>query len=282
MVWQEERGEGGTLHLQGVCCLVNACTLAAMKRRIPRAHLEVMRGTLDEAVAYCSKEDTRVSGPFSFGERPPGAGARTDIHAAMAMVKEGKRELEIAEEQPGVWLRYNKALERYRRLLTPARSWQTTALALWGPPGSGKSRRAFELGGASQFWLVRPRDSRGSVWWDGYEGQDLVVIDEFYGWMSRDMVQRIVDRYPLVVETKGGAVAFVAKKVVFTSNKHPRDWWRIGLGAMERRLADPIGSIEYVGNERYPNAQDYLDSDEYGGMGAGAVGAGFAQGNANV
>lgn len=182
----------------------------------------------------------------------------------MSMVKNGKRELEIAESEPGVWLRYNRALERYRRLLTPNRNEPTTTLVLWGPSGSGKSKRAFERGGESQFWVCRPRDARGGVWWDGYEGQDVVVIDEFYGWMSRDLVQRLCDRYPLNVETKGGAVAFVSKLIIFTSNKHPRHWWRCGLGAMDRRLSGDMGSVVYVGDATYPTESDYLTSDVYG------------------
>lgn len=62
-------------------------------------------------------------------------------------------------------------------------------------------------------------------WWDGYEGQQVVIIDEFYGWLGYDFILRLTDRYPLLVETKGGTVQFVSRVVIFTSNSHPRDWY---------------------------------------------------------
>lgn len=35
-----------------------------------------------------------------------------------------------------------------------------------------------------------------------------------------------------------------AKHVIFTSNKHPKEWYpRVGLGAMKRRLVEPIGKV---------------------------------------
>lgn len=122
-------------------------------------------------------------------------------------------------------------------------------ICYWGPSGSGKSRHAYELGGDSQFWIARPISRGGSVWWDGYEGQSTVVIDEFYGWMSRDFLQRLVDRYPLLVQTKGGAVQFLALVIIITSNLPPEMWWKIGLGSMERRLTPPEGYSFFVGKE---------------------------------
>lgn len=177
----------------------------------------------------------------------------------------GASEREIADTHFSSWLRYFRGIERYRRLAQKPRDFQTELLVYWGPPGTGKSKHAFELGGESQFWVVRPSAAGRAVWWDGYEGQKTVVIDEFYGWISRDLMQRLVDRYPMVTETKGGATQFLAERIIITSNKHPKDWWpKIGLGAMQRRLDEPIGYVFYVGNEQYPDAESFLSSEAYG------------------
>jgi len=254
--YQLERGEQGTLHYQGVVVFKNARTLRGVRRILEGAHLEIMRGTLTQAVAYATKDDTREpgenSGPWRVGEQPAGVGqgrgTRTDLIQVQQLIKDGKSEKEIADEHFGTWCRHYRAFERYRRLTVDQRAWQTTCLVLWGPPGSGKSRYALEHGGASQFWVSRPRDRNGAVWWDGYEGQETVVIDEFYGWIPRDLTQRLVDRYPLLVETKGGACQFLARRIIITSNQPPSMWWpRIGLGAMQRRLDDPIGEVRFVG-----------------------------------
>jgi len=51
------------------------------------------------------------------------------------------------------------------------------------------------------------------------------VLDDFYGWLPWDFLLRLLDRYPLLVETKGGQVQFVAKTVVITSNKPYLEWY---------------------------------------------------------
>ena len=61
------------------------------------------------------------------------------------------------------------------------------------------------------------------------------------------MMQVICDRYPAIIDTKGGARNFLATKIWITSNEEPKDWWhRIGLGAMERRLTGDHGQIVHM------------------------------------
>ena len=73
---------------------------------------------------------------------------------------------------------------------------------------------------AGAYWKQR------SNWWDGYSTQETVVLDEFYGWLPFDLLLRLCDRYPLLVETKGGQVQFVAKTIIITSNSLPSNWYR--------------------------------------------------------
>lgn len=63
--YQEETGAEGTVHIQGCVRFTNGKTLSAMKRLLPRAHLEVCRSWV-ASTRYCSKEATRTgetSGP---------------------------------------------------------------------------------------------------------------------------------------------------------------------------------------------------------------------------
>ena len=57
-------------------------------------------------------------------------------------------------------------------------------------------------------------------------GHEVVIIDEFYGWLPFDLLLRVCDRYPLLVETKGGQTQFVAKVIVITSNSLPSNWYK--------------------------------------------------------
>ena len=125
------------------------------------------------------------------------------------------------------------------------RDWHTVCHVYWGEPGIGKSKRAQFEGGPDAYWLAKPNQRGGALWWDGYVGQDIVVIDDFHGWISRDFMQRLCDRYALNVQTKGGNVPFLAKKIIVTSNLDPIDWWprQYDLGPMARRLTPPLGKI---------------------------------------
>ena len=65
-----------------------------------------------------------------------------------------------------------------------------------------------------------------SKWWDGYSGQETVVLDDFKDYaMPLVELQRLLDWYPLWVEVKGGSVPMMAKRYVLTSNTSPDDWY---------------------------------------------------------
>lgn len=63
-VFQLEKGEKGTVHMQGHLEFKNARSLKSMKKLLPRAHLEKCRNR-KASIAYCQKDDTRVGGPWS-------------------------------------------------------------------------------------------------------------------------------------------------------------------------------------------------------------------------
>lgn len=90
----------------------------------------------------------------------------------------------------------------------------------WGKTGTGKSRRAWEEGGMDAY----PKDPR-SKFWDGYRGQSNVIIDEFRGGIDISHMLRWLDRYPVIVEVKGGSVVLKAKTIWITSNLDPRQWY---------------------------------------------------------
>jgi len=90
----------------------------------------------------------------------------------------------------------------------------------WGDTGTGKSRDAWQLSGLGAY----PKNPR-TKWWDGYRGQECVVIDEFRGDIDVANLLRWFDRYPVLVEIKGSSLPLSANKIWITSNLSPRQWY---------------------------------------------------------
>lgn len=58
-IFQEETGESGTPHLQGLLCYTNPVGFSALKKLIPKAHVEPCKNK-NASIQYCSKEETRT------------------------------------------------------------------------------------------------------------------------------------------------------------------------------------------------------------------------------
>lgn len=255
-IWQYERGEAaGTLHVQGFVHLKQPLRLAGMKRLNGRASFRVANGDNDAQRDYCHKDEHLlresdlapgglpggVDQRGEMGAQPAsGRGGRSDLLNVQRLIDSGATMREVAEAHFGSFIRYNRGFEKYRQLIAPQRNWQIFTTVYFGPPGCGKSRRALQEAGSDAYWLPRPNGLR--AFWDGYDGQENVVVDEFNGWMMKTFMCRLLDRYPLNVETKGGSVPFRGKKLWITSNQPPEEWWRkSGLGPIARRLSSPLG-----------------------------------------
>lgn len=233
-VWQLERGEEGTPHYQGYIVFKSHKRLTSMKAINPRAHWELRFGTHEQAHAYCTKEETRVDGPWSYGE-PPSQGKRTDLIGLKRRLDAGATFAELADdEEMFVTLsQYPKAYGIYHMAKAKPRDEKPMVLVLFGVPGRGKS----------YYWkrnypeaYVKPI----GPWWDGYEQQETVVIDDFQGTLLWSFLLHLLDGYPLLVEVKGGTRVFNSKTIIITSNLHPRDWYsdsvKHNYAALERRI----------------------------------------------
>ena len=221
----EQCPKTGRIHLQYMIQMDRSRQLARVRKISAQTHWEPVRGSCAQARAYCTKEETRVDGPWEFGQMTT-QGKRRGLEEAIDAVKLGNPIKEIASEFSMVWvghykgllnLRQTLGLEADRRQFGPE---GPEVWVLWGPTGTGKSRFAAEQW-PDAFWKA-PDDK----WWDGYNGQETVIIDDFkdYGMKLLDM-QRLLDRYPLWVEVKGGSVPMLAKRYVLTSNTHPDEWY---------------------------------------------------------
>lgn len=245
LVYQKERGENGTEHYQGYCEVKgNAKSLDWLKKHFSaRAHYEPRRGTQAQAIEYCKKEDTRVSGPYEYGE-PKEQGKRTDLMELAELAKTGVRKRHAFEELPSCYMRHHKAFAHIQTLYKPEPV-EREVILLIGPPGAGKTRYVHD--NHEDFWQT---PLQKEMWFDGYDGQEVALIDDFQGQMPLTLLLQLLDRYVVQVPIKGGFTWWTPKKIYVTSNYEISEWYDYekrneARAALERRFSE----IRYVFNE---------------------------------
>lgn len=252
VIWQYEQGESGTPHYQGYVQLKKQYRLSTLASNMPEGiHWEPRKGSHAQAKAYCQKEDSRLAGPWEHGTETH-QGRDSALVPMLAAVKEGKPELDIVDMDPLIWARYFRAIERYRKLVTPARKDGDTVFTTiyWGETDIGKSWRA-QFEAVSQtgryYKLPTPQNQKQVVWWDDYAGEEDVIIDEFNGQISQTYMNTICDRYKCQVQTKGGIVRLNMRRLWITSNNNPAEWWpNVGIRPFLKRVTGDNGNCEHM------------------------------------
>lgn len=222
LIYSEEIGEEGTLHLQGYVEMRTQKSMLAMKKYLPRAHWYRRRGNQEQAIEYCSKSDSHIGGPYIFGVPSPEERSRTDLVRLHEDIKKGMSEKDISDKYFTQYLRYHKGIQAYMQLHAPKKHWICPIEVVVGEAGAGKSYYVQNnlLKDKQQYW------KDGTRWWPFYEGtEEAIIFDEFVGCYSPYELNRMYDPVPFAVEVKGSHRPFVAKKIVIISNYHPASWW---------------------------------------------------------
>lgn len=242
-IWQLERcPRTERLHLQGYVEYHDSMRLSKAQPCVTRhCHLEGRKGTRDQAIAYCEKQDSYIAGPWRCGDfnsiRP---GKRVDLDQVAEFIQSGARSRDVAEEYPSHYIRYRRGIEALASICARNRIPEFREVRVdvyWGDAGTGKTRKAVEDTSPNYFILEQGE----RVWFDGYEGEDTLIIDDFYGWIKYGQLLRILDGYVYRAEIKGGFTYAAWTRVIITSNKEPEQWYAHGLTpALSRRITNTI------------------------------------------
>lgn len=235
LVAQLERGERGTLHLQGYVEFDKPLRLRRAQEVLGMGliHLESRKGTQDQAIEYCMKQESRVRLWREDGEKAQ-QGKRNDLSLLLVRVASGWSRTKIRDTFGATYARNYRMIDREIALKQTLDRAVTTCeppevIVLWGLTGTGKSHKALDM--CKERGLVPYPASRGSsiCWWDGLEfggGFDAIIFNDFVGWESYDNILRLCDKYATILQHKGRQVICPPLKlIIFTSNLHPTDWW---------------------------------------------------------
>jgi len=229
LIFGKEIGENGTPHLQGACVIGKQLALSTIKRfpGLSRAHIEKMMGTPQQSLLYCSKEDVA---PYQYGSLPE-PGKRKDLEDVVELLTSGQSIREIVNSQNlaaiSCVVKYPRGLSYVSSLLTGSPREPPIVIWISGSTGIGKTRSAVEFAESicgEDYWM-----SNGSLrWFDGYERQQVAIFDDLRTkHVEFSMLLRLLDRYKLRVEFKGGYVDWVPRYIIITAPVGPRLMWNL-------------------------------------------------------
>lgn len=209
MIIGYEVSRTGTPHYQGYIVFSQRKRMVAVKKHIPRAHVEIKLGTVDQAIKYSKKDgDYKEWGtvPLTIGE---GVKERWDLAKANAI--KGNYD-EIPSD---MLIRYYHSFRRLQQdnPIKPPDLLDRDNVWIVAPTSYGKSTYA------RKHW---PNffDKPPTKWFTGYKGEATILCDDFgpnqckyLGWYMK----RWADKFSFPMETKGGGRQIRPLHIVVTS-----------------------------------------------------------------
>ena len=163
-----------------------------------------------------------------YGELPvERQGQRNDLKGLYQLVKDGASDYQIMEENPN-YLRYLNQITKVRDTLRyeEFKGKRRTDLKVeywYGDPGTGKTSGVLNMYSDDKVYIVTDYNHP----WDGYEGQDVVLFDDFDSLriVTNDLLKWL-DIYPLKLPARYSNKIACYTKVYITSNYSPEELWR--------------------------------------------------------
>ena len=219
----EEGDECQTLHTHLFFVLRNPCTAERVNNLFPKMHRERAAGTCAENRAYILKDGPKYNkqpdGHYSYtdssgkdhecinfsdtfeewGEMPQehqGKSSASEI--IISMVKDGASSTEIVDAVAVAYKDLDK-IERMRSMYRDAEystKWRDLEVTyIYGPTGAGKTRSVMDVYGYDMVYRVTDYHHP----FDTYDGQDVIIFEEFRGGLKHGDMLNYLDGYPLLL-----------------------------------------------------------------------------------
>ena len=223
-IFQREKGEKtGTIHFQFFVNYKNPQYFKKVKESyLPYGcHFAPMISTAERCRAYCSKVDTRISGPYEVGEFEYER-QRSDLKKAIQMIDEGipfEVVKEIYSTQCVLYERQLRSREQQNKLSKFSNQCRNVEVTyIYGSAGIGKTSSIYKKYGFDDVFFVSDYEK---YMFENYNYKKILVFDEFAGQVKIPQMNRYLDIYPLELRGLGKKYPACYDKVFILSNFSP-------------------------------------------------------------
>jgi len=234
-----EKTKEGNKHIQGYLTLHNPRTFNSLKKDCNEGeytftwHVEPCKGSLKDNEKYCKKE-----GNFKkYGEENK-QGERSDLIILRDKLLNNESTLQdliLTECTNNTQIQFLEKIQRNRKGYKGKRyvEWY------YGSSGGGKSYIA------EKTFEGKNKDIINYVggFWNGYNGAEYVIINDFRGQCPLNEILNMLDRYEFNINTKGTVIPSAIKHIIITSDRSPKDCYtsycdekKEDISQLERRI----------------------------------------------
>lgn len=229
MCLSDEIGDNGTFHTHIYIHFSSAVRFSTIQNKFNGGHFEMARGLAVQNRDYVFKEGKWLTSSkgetnlrdthFEMGELPleRGQGHRSDLDDLYDMIKSGMSDYDIITECPS----YISQIDRLDKVRQTIRNEQfknvfrnVNCTYVFGKTGTGKTRDIMLKYGYSNVYRVTDYHHP----FDGYNGQDIIVFDEFRSSLPLASMLMYLEGHPCELPARYGNKVACYTNVYIVSN----------------------------------------------------------------
>lgn len=221
--------DADNVHCHIVIQYKNQIEFDHLKKLIPYGDIEKQRGSNKECYEYCLHIDkksretekqqyndgcikTNIEDLEAWKKLENKLGARNDLVQIVEDIKNGADKYELIDNYPTQYVRYSNSFQKIKQELLERQGAETfrklEVIYIYGSTGVGKTRYVMEKYGYQNVFRVT---EYASGTFDGYNGQDVILFDEFRSSIPISKMLVYLDGYPVTLPCR-----YYNKQALFT------------------------------------------------------------------
>jgi hypothetical protein len=192
-------GKNGTIHTHVYIHYASPALFTALKKRIPSANFQVAIAPSGARKYVFKPGHINPSQSEEIPDERPGT--RTDLIKLRDDIKEGVSTFDLIEADGKLMYRVNQ-IEKYRHIANRERQSKTlrdiNVIYIQGSTGVGKTHWVYEKYGFEGVYFVTDYSNP----FDEYQGQDVLVLDEFRSQLTISAMLKYLDKFPVELRSR--------------------------------------------------------------------------------